>query len=332
MPRVSINVVTFNSADRIDGCLRSVAAQTLSDYEITVIDNASTDATLDRLATWERRGVRVIANTTNAYYARGHNQALRETAGEIVLTLNPDVVIRSDYLASVVAIFDRFPGVGSVNGKLLLVPPGGLGPALTRQPVDPDALVDGTGLVISRGRRPALRGNRQLAATHCLDPAEIFGVDGACAAYRRAMLDKIAIDGEVFDEDFAIYREDVDLAWRAQLLGWESRYEPSAVGYHVRRFHVGQRRREIPPDLKRHSVKNGWLLLLKNDDPGSLLRDLPHILPYQLKILTGLVTIEPTSLGAIADTVRLLPRMRRKRAWIHERRRRSPTEMRRWFA
>ncbi len=332
MPRVSVNIVTFDSADRIDACLQSVAAQTLTDYQITVVDNASTDATLDRLVAWERRGVRVIANATNTYYARGHNQALRASDGGIVLTLNPDVVIRPDYLDSVVAVFDRSPGVGSVNGKLLLVPVDGLGPELTRRPIDPDALIDGTGLVISRGRRPALRGNRQLAAAHCLDPAEIFGVDGACAAYRRAMLDDIAIDGEVFDEDFAIYREDVDLAWRAQLLGWESRYEPAAVGYHVRRFHVGQRRREIPTDLKRHSVKNGWLLLLKNDDPWSLLRDLMHVLPYQLKILAGLATIEPTSLGAIADTARLLPRLRRKRAWIQARRRRSPTEMRRWFA
>jgi GT2 family glycosyltransferase len=331
MPRFAVNVVTFDSADRIDACLASVFQQSLTDFSVTVVDNASTDGTRERLARWEERGVRVLANPENRYYARAHNQAIRAGDGEFVLTLNPDVLLRPDYLERVAAAFAVSPRVGSVNGKLLLVAPDALRPDLLTGPPPADALLDGAGLTMRRSRRPYLRGNRQPAATACLEPAAIFGVDGAAAAYRRATLDDAAIEGEVFDEDFAIYREDVDLAWRAQLLGWDSRYAPEAVAYHVRRFHLGRDRRAIPPDLKRHSVKNGWLLLLKNEDPSSLLRALPWLLPYQLKILAGLLAVERSSLGAIPDTLRLLPRIRRKRAFTHARRRRSPAEMRRWF-
>lgn len=331
MPRYAINIVTYNSADRIDGCLDSVFAQDWPDYRVTVIDNASTDHTLTRLASWRERGVQVVTNAENAYYARAHNQALRVSDAEFVLTLNPDVLLRPDFLTRVDAAFATSDRIGSVNGKLLLVAPDRLDPSLLAMPPEPDATIDSAGLTMRRSRRPNLRGNRRLAATECLEPATIFGVDGAAAVYRRTMLDDVSIEGEVFDEDFAIYREDVDLAWRCQLLGWDSHYEPSAIGYHIRGFHVGQSRRGIPSDLKRHSVKNGWLLLLKNDDLSSLVRALPWVAPYQLKILGGLVAVERSSLGAIWETFRLLPRMRRKRTAIQARRQRSATELRRWF-
>ncbi|HEX5502392.1 MAG TPA: glycosyltransferase family 2 protein [Thermomicrobiales bacterium] len=335
MPRLAINIVTHDSAARIDGCLVAVFAQTWHDFAVTVVDNASRDGTLDRLAPWRERGVRVVANPANRYYARAHNQAIRETDGDLVLTLNPDVLLYPDYLAAVVAAFESSPAIGSVNGKLLL-PPGGLTPALLDRPPAPETPIDGAGLTLRRSRRPDLRGNRRPHGRCCLAPRSIFGVDGACGAYRRAMLDDVALPGadrpEYFDEDFVIYREDVDLAWRAQLYGWDSVYTPAALAYHARTFHVGRGRRAIPAHLKRHAVKNGWLLLVKNADAAGLLRDLPFVLPYQLKILAGLAAVERSSLGALPDTLRLLPRALRKRAWIQAHRRRAPSDVRRRFA
>lgn len=83
--------------------------------------------------------------------------------------------------------------------------------------------------------------------------------------------------------------------------------------------------------LRRHSVKNGWLLLVKHEEWGAIWRDLPFVLPYQAKILAGLLTIERSSLGAIADLLRLLPRFRAKRAQILARRRRTARDLARWF-
>ena len=145
------------------------------------------------------------------------------------------------------------------------------------------------------------------------------------------MLDDTVIEGEYFDNDFVIYREDVDLAWRAQLYGWDAYYVPQAVGYHVRGFHPGQSRRSIPNHLKRQSVKNGWLLVIKNDTLDSVLRDSLYVGPYQLKVIAGMLGMERSSLGAIPDTLKLLPRMRNKRREIQAGRRRADEELRRWF-
>lgn len=331
MPRVSVNIVTHNNAGIIDACLQAVMRQKYPDVLVTVIDNRSSDATVSRLETWQRRGVKVVSNATNEYFARAHNWGIANTDSEFVLTLNPDVLMYPDYLSQAVAAFSLSDRIGSVNGKLLLIDRESMAPEVLLSPPAAGARIDGAGLRMRRSRRPHLRGNRELACDHCLRQQYIFGIDAACGLYRRSMLEDVTIAGEVFDNDFVMYREDVDLAWRAQLFGWDSYYAPEAIAYHVRAFHVGRGRAALPATLKRHSVKNGWLLTMKNDTPQSILRDLPWILPYQVKILAGLLTVEHSSLGAIGDLLRLLPAMRWKRSLVQRRRSRSDAELRRWF-
>jgi GT2 family glycosyltransferase len=327
MACVAINIVTYNNASRVDACLRSVFKQEYRDFQVTVIDNGSTDDTLARLHDWKGRGVRVISLEQNHYYARAHNIAIRETNSDFILTLNPDVVMRSDYLSRALPAFRLALSIGSVNGKLLLST-GGENEA--GRPIG-ETWIDGAGLTMLKSRRPYLRGNRQRSDTNCLGAQYIFGADGACALYRRAMLDDVAVEGEYLDEDFVMYREDVDLAWRGQLYGWDTYYVPNAVGHHRRSFHLGQSRRSISPYLKRQSVKNGWLLLIKNDSLHSLMHDIPYVAPYEAKIVAGMLAFEHSSLGAIPDVLALLPRMRRKRAHIQAKRRRSEEDIHRWF-
>ncbi len=335
MIQVAMHVLTYNSATQIDACLSCLLQQDYSNATITVIDNASTDDTLARLAPWQAKGVRVVAHPQNLYYAQAHNLAIAASTAEVIVTVNPDVLLTPTFLSTVIACFAQDPAIGSVNGKLLLLDDVHFTPSIVTVPIDSTRLIDSAGLMLYRSRRPYLRGNRQSAHDHCLESGPIFGVDGACAAYRRTMLEDIALNTtgqpEYFDNDFLIYREDVDLAWRAQLFGWVSYYAANAVGYHVRSFHLGRDREQMSPFLRRHSVKNGWLLLLKNDELRALLLDLPFILPYQLKILGGLLTIERSSLGAIKDLWQLWPRFRAKRATIHRRRRRTMRELRHWL-
>jgi GT2 family glycosyltransferase len=331
MARVAINVVTYNSAASIDSCLTSVFQQDYRDFEVTVIDNNSQDATPDKLARWKREGVHVILNRANQYYSRAHNFAIRETDSEYLLTLNPDVIILPDFVRQVLQAFEVSPRIGSVNGKLLLLP----APQPTAEVLETDppahALIDGAGLMMYKSRRPFLRGNRRPHGEACLYPEYIFGADGACAAYRRTMLEDTAVEGEYFDNDFVIYREDVDLAWRGQLYGWDSYYTPKALGYHARGFHPGYKRRSIPRHLRRQSVKNGWLLLVKNDTRESLLRDLMYVGRYQLRVVAGVLSIEPSSLAAVPDLIKLMPVMQRKRDHIQAHRRRSEIELWQWF-
>lgn len=331
MPRVDIHIVTYNSADCIDSCLDSVLGQHYSDYQVTVFDNGSQDDTIRRLAVWQSRGVRVVLNGSNLYYSAAHNRAIRESSSEYVLALNPDVILDPGFLAHAVTAIQRMPRVGSINGRLIRIQPNEMClEDLQKQSLD-EMMLDGAGLMMHKSRRPDLRGNNQPAGEACLEPTYIFGADAACALYRRTMLENVAVDGEYFDEDFLIYREDVDLAWRAQLLGWDCVYVPDALAYHVRSFRPGQSRRTISRLLKLSSVKNGWLLVVKNEFPSAVFKNALWVLPYQLKILAGLIFLEPTSLGAIPQTIRLLPRILRKRAVIKTRRVRTTADMRKWF-
>jgi GT2 family glycosyltransferase len=331
MARVAINVVTYNSAASIDSCLTSVFLQDYRDFEVTVIDNNSQDGTQEKLARWKQQGVHVIFNRTNQYYSRAHNFAIRETDSAFLLTLNPDVIIHPHFVRQALLAFEVSPQIGSVNGKLLLLPaPQETAEVLESEPPE-SALIDSGGLMMYKSRRPFLRGNRRPHGESCLFPEYIFGADGACAAYRRTMLEDTAVEGEYFDNDFVIYREDVDLAWRGQLFGWDSYYTPDALGYHARGFHPGYKRRSIARHLRRQSVKNGWLLLVKNDTRESLLRDFMHVGRYQLKVVAGVLSIEPSSLAAVPDLIKLMPAMQHKRDHIQAKRRRSEIELWQWF-
>jgi GT2 family glycosyltransferase len=144
------------------------------------------------------------------------------------------------------------------------------------------------------------------------------------------MLEDVAVLGECFDEDFFAYREDADLAWRARLLGWTCRYEPGAVATHVRRV-TPERRAALPPDVNRWSVRNRFLLRIKNQTPWHAIRFLLPTLLRDLQVVGFVLLREWSSLGGLADVVRLLPRTLRKRREIMARRRADERVMASWF-
>jgi GT2 family glycosyltransferase len=145
------------------------------------------------------------------------------------------------------------------------------------------------------------------------------------------MLEDVAYRGEYFDELFVTHKEDVDLAWRAQLLGWDSIYVPEAVAYHVRGFRPGERT-GVDAALRRDAVKNRWLMMVKDEIPVLALRDLPFISMYEVGIFGFLVLRERSSLPAIRAFLRLLPEALRRRKDLQQRRKRGFRQMSRWFA
>ena len=122
-----------------------------------------------------------------------------------------------------------------------------------------------------RARRP--RPSRRSAST---TRGEAFGADGAAALYRRETLDDCALGAEVLDEDLALWASDVDLAWRARMLGWRCAYEPRAVAYHVRTYSPSTRGR-LPKRDRRIQFRNRYLMMAKNDTAAGLVRDLHRV-------------------------------------------------------
>ena len=121
-------------------------------------------------------------------------------------------------------------------------------------------MIDSTGIYFTLALRHLDRGSQASRTTASTEQFEfVFGATAAAALYRREMIEDISIDGEFFDNDFFAYREDADVAWRAQLLGWQCVYTPQALAYHVaacsRRIAALTR-----PPINMHSVKNRWMI------------------------------------------------------------------------
>jgi GT2 family glycosyltransferase len=301
MGLVSIVVVTWNSARDLPRCLENLRAQTHRDVELIAVDNASSD---DSASFFER----VIRNDTNRGFSAAVNQALAIARGELVLLVNPDCFLAPDYIERLLPVFEE-ERVGSATGLLYRESGGG---------------VDSAGMRMTRTGRHLDMTDAPAART------EVFGVSGAAAMHRVAFLRDVAIDGEILDEDFFAYREDADLAWRGRLFGWRAVCEPRAVARHVRRV-TPEARRGLPPDVNMHSVKNRFLLRLKNEGTYLALRNAPFELTRDLIVLLAALTIERTSLPAFTWLWRNRKRVFAKRRIIQKRRTVSDRALARWF-
>jgi GT2 family glycosyltransferase len=158
----------------------------------------------------------------------------------------------------------------------------------------------------------------------------VFGATAAAALYRRAMIDDISLDSEFFDSDFFVYREDADVAWRAQLRGWKCLYAPYARGYHVRKVLPGNRR-ALPPEINMHSVKNRFLMRMKNISADLYWRNWFSITARDIVVVMCCLTWEHTSLKAFWFLARNWKRVFAKRRLIQESRRVDNQYMASWF-
>ncbi len=159
---------------------------------------------------------------------------------------------------------------------------------------------------------------------------EVFGASGAAAMYRRTFIDDVAVDGQFLDEDFFTFREDADVAWRGQLFGWRALHVPGAVAIHVRTV-TPERRRDISAAVNMHSVKNRFLLRLKNESLYLALRNAMFEIPRDLVALVAVLTMERTSLPALQWIWRNRRRILAHRREIQRRRRVSGRVLARWF-
>lgn len=320
--QAAVTIVTYNSARFIRQCLQCVLAQKPMPDEVVVIDNASSDGTQAILREFENR-VRVVYNGENCGFAGGQNQAIRLTSAPWVLVLNPDVRLPPDFLAQTVGAGARETSVGTVCGKLLAMD------ADLRIPEPP--VLDSTGIYFTPTMRHFDRGSKEVDTGKYECCEYVFGATGAAALYRRAMIDDISLDGDFFDEDFFAYREDADVAWRAQLLGWKCLYTPRAVAHHVRSV-LPSNRRTVSAAVNMHSVKNRWYLRMKNMTPDLYRRHWLPITARDAVIVAGCVLREWSSLRAFPLAFRNAGKMKIKRREIMRRRRVSDEYLAAWFS
>ena len=307
---VTIILLSVDEAPLLEGSLPAALAQKPA-ADVVVVDNACTDATA---AVAARHGVTPLRLARRRSYAAAINDAIRLTGGEAVLLLNADCILRPGFLAAALPRLAE-PRVGSVAPKLLRVDR-----AASHVPA---AEIDTAGMVIDRRRKNGLVGHAR-PIEGFTRPGPVFGADGAAALYRRETLEDCALDGrEVLDEDMELWASDADLAWRAQLYGWRSVYEPGAVADHVRTYSPSTRAQMSEP-ARRLQFRNRYLMMLKNETAAGLARDLGWIASYELLALGHVLVRERHLLGGYRDVWRLREGAHRRRRLVQARRRASP--------
>lgn len=216
---VDVVLVNWNGRHYLARCLPALAAQTHPRLRVIVADNASTDGSAQWLrAAWP--DVTVIETGANLGFAAGNNAALAAGDAPWVALINADAEPEPGWLAALVAAGAAAPRAGAVASAMVFAhDPGMVNSA--------GIALDPTGIAWDRlGGAPA-------AAAAA--PARVFGASAGAALYRRAALDDVAAvhDGEVFDPRYFMYLEDVDLAWRLRLAGWDAVYAPEARARHA---------------------------------------------------------------------------------------------------
>lgn len=317
---VSIVLVTWNSAHYLRRCLEGIRGQTHRDIEIIGVDNASADGSADVVAP---HAATLIRNDANRGFSAAVNQAIAVARGDFLLVVNPDCHLLPDYARRVTAALDAAgEEFGSGTGALLRA---------HGDTIEPSGEIDSMGIRMTRsGRHLDIAQGAPADARPSGGWFEVFGVSGAAAMFRMSFLRDVVVDGEALDEDFFAYREDADLAWRGRLFGWRALCEPAAVAYHVRRV-TPETRRMLPPDVNMHSVKNRFLLRIKNEGPYLAIRNAPFELARDLVVIGAALTVERTSLPAFGWIWRNRRRLLARRREIQRRRRVPDRALARWF-
>lgn len=210
-------ILNWNGREYVGDCLRSVLDQTHADTGVIVVDNGSTDGSADyvRAAFPEAR---LVALPKNLHFARGTNAgvelALRDRACKYVVALNNDTKVDPEFVAELVKSVDS-DHVGMVQAKLLFM--------------DRPKILNTTGVLPTRDGSGVDRGWNQRDEGQFDAATDVFAPTAGAALYRREIFDTVGL----FDGDFVAYYEDLDLAWRARLAGWETRFAPRSVVYHL---------------------------------------------------------------------------------------------------
>jgi GT2 family glycosyltransferase len=219
-PRLSIVIPHLQGAGILRDCLTSIYQSTFRSFEVIVVDNASTDDSREML-TREFPQVRLLALSSNRGYAGGCNAGIQQSDGEFVLLLNDDTVLEPQTLGNLAAALDDNPAVAFAQPKLLNIK--------DRRQFDYSGacggLMDFLGYPFAFGR---LFMSLEEDQGQYDSPSQIFWACGTAAVFRRTALNEVGL----LDEDFFAHMEEIDLAWRLHLAGYQGIRVPAAVVYH----------------------------------------------------------------------------------------------------
>lgn len=248
---VSIVILSYNSRNDLAECIPSLLSQTYYDFEIIVVDNASTDGSEEFVKT-NYPEIKTIQTGKNLGYAAGNNAGFEVAKGKYIVVINPDTVADPEWLFELICPLENDSSVTATTSKILMYH--------QKDRINACSTTNHhTGLTFCRGlNKPANLFN---------DYQAVGAVSGCSFAIRDDMLKKI----NGFDSDFFLYLEDTDLSWRLLFAGGKIMYVPKSVIFH--KFKLS-----IAPWKEFYLERNRYLILLKNLDSITLLLLLPSLM------------------------------------------------------
>ena len=305
MPDISIVIVTWNGRDHLDACLDAVASQRDADAETILVDNASTDGS-DAFVRERYPWVRVVRLDRNRGFAGGNNAGAREARGQYLAFLNNDTVAEPGWLSALRRGIDEEQRFSLATSRIVYMH-------------DP-AIVDsaGDGMTRAGGAFKRLHGGR---ASDASETREVFGACGAACLVSKTLFDRLG----GFDERFFASHEDVDLSYRARLLGYRCRYVADAVVRHVGSATLGR----VSSDAVFYSQRNLEWVYMKNTPTTILWRTGPGHVLYNLAAAAHFMRLGLLGPFVKAKVAALsgLPALMRERAMVQRSRRVSAADI-----
>jgi GT2 family glycosyltransferase len=327
-PKVAIIIIHYNTPHFLKTCLDHIIKQTYKNIDIYFIDNDSPDKTgLNFVkkeygspkANLKGKAIHIIPNKENLGYAKAANQGIHQaTDADYIVITNPDIIYSPTYFEKIVAraekaVHKQNMPLAGITGKVL---------KYDFENKKPTRIIDTIGLYISRGGRIKDGGQGHEDKGQFDEEKEVFGISGACPLYRKEALEEVRYKDEYFDEDFFMYKEDVDLSWRLQLLGFKFLYYPKALAFHGRGTGVLKRdsvketfknRKRLSKFQRTYSFRNHHLMLFKNLTLGNHIKNFFHLAARNVSSLLYTLVYEPFVLKSLVEYMKLLPKMMRKR-------------------
>ena len=216
---ISVVVLNWNGIKVLNQCLSSLRTQTYTPFEIIVVDNASTDDSVNFIR--ERfPDIKLVVNEKNLGFGGGNNVGILTSRGRYIMMLNNDTRLDSKCIEELKKSIEKDDRYGACASKILLE--------------YEDNLIDAAGIVVCPDGLSIGRGRLEKGDRYDEEVEVFFASDCACL-YRREMLENIGL----YDEDFFAYADETDMGWRAQLAGWKCIYNPKAIVYHFHSASTG---------------------------------------------------------------------------------------------
>ena len=270
---VSVIIVNYNAGDYLSRCILSILDQSLTSFEIIVIDNASIDTSINNIPPDPR--IKCIKNPQNLGFAKAQNQGIRISHAPFVVPLNFDIILEKSFLEAMIIAISRSEDIGMVAPKMLQM----------SYLFEKSNRLDNAGLLLPANRVPLHRGKAEFDNGQYNDSLIVFGAMGAAALYRKKMLEDIAYRDQYFDERYFMWYEDIDLNWRAYLKGWDCVYAPQAVVYHVGDVH-GHGKSNLGARI---SIRNRWRTILTNECIKYLFLHFPQLAKHEIATIRHIV-------------------------------------------